>query len=68
VPGLVFHAWPGSIEIDGDHAAVRSYTSEVYDQAGSIKRHHGVYDDVYVRADGCSNAGRFDRRAAAQSI
>ena len=59
-PGLVFQAWPGSIEIDGDRAAVRSYTSEVYDQAGITKRDRGVYDDVCVRVDG---QWRFERRA-----
>jgi len=51
-PGLVFQAWPGSIEVEGDRAVVRSYTSEVYDQAGITKRDRGVYDDVCVRVDG----------------
>ena len=51
-PGLVFQAWPGSIEIEGERAVVRSYTSEVYDQAGITKRDRGVYDDVCVRVDG----------------
>ena len=51
-PGLVFQAWPGSIDVEGDRAAVRSYTSEVYDQAGITKRDRGVYDDVCVRVDG----------------
>jgi ketosteroid isomerase-like protein len=51
-PGLVFQAWPGSIEVEGDRAMVRSYTSEVYDQAGITKRDRGVYDDSCVRVDG----------------
>jgi hypothetical protein len=59
-PGLVFQAWPGSIEIEGDRAAMRSYTSEVHDQAGITKRDLGVYDDVCVRVDG---EWLFERRA-----
>jgi len=51
-PGVVFQAWPGSIEIEGERAVVRSYTSEVYDQAGVTKRDRGVYDDVCMRVDG----------------
>jgi len=59
-PGLVFQAWPGSIEIQGDRAAMRSYTSEVYDQDGVTKRDRGVYDDVCVRVGG---RWLFERRA-----
>lgn len=51
-PGIMFEAWPGSIEIDGDRAVMRSYTSEVYDQQGATKRDRGVYEDVCVRIDG----------------
>ena len=51
-PGLVFQAWPGSIDVEGDRATVRSYTSEVYDQVGITKRDRGVYDDTCVRVDG----------------
>lgn len=51
-PGIMFEAWPGSIEVDGDRAVVRSYSSEVYDQGGSVHRDRGVYDDVCVRQNG----------------
>lgn len=51
-PGIMFEAWPGSIEIDGDRAVMRSYTSEVYDQDGVTKRDRGVYEDVCVKIEG----------------
>lgn len=51
-PGIMFEAWPGSIEIDGERAVMRSYTSEVYDQEGATKRDRGVYEDVCVKIDG----------------
>ena len=51
-PGIIFQAWPGSIEIDGDRATVVSYTSEVYDQNGVTKRDRGVYHDMCVKENG----------------
>jgi ketosteroid isomerase-like protein len=51
-PGIMFEAWPGSIEINGDTAIMRSYTSEVYDQDGVTKRDRGVYQDTCVKVDG----------------
>lgn len=51
-PGIMFEAWPGSIEVDGDTARVRSYTSEVYDQADQTMRDRGVYEDVCRKIDG----------------
>lgn len=51
-PGIMFEAWPGSIEVDGDRAVMRSYTSEVYEKDGAAKRDRGVYDDVCVKDDG----------------
>jgi ketosteroid isomerase-like protein len=51
-PGIRFQAWPGSIEISGDHAVMRSYTSEVYDQDGVTMRDMGDYDDECVKQDG----------------
>jgi ketosteroid isomerase-like protein len=51
-PGIMFEAWPGSIEIDGDRATMRSYTSEVYDQNGATTRDRGVYEDVCVKIGG----------------
>src|SRR5258708_38789588 len=40
-PGIIFIATPGSIEIKGDEARMRSYTSEVYDKDGATKRDRG---------------------------
>jgi len=51
-PSIMFEAWPGSIEVSGERAIMRSYTSEVYDQDGVTKRDRGVYEDVCVRIDG----------------
>jgi len=51
-PGIMFEAWPGSIEVDGTTATVRSYTSEVYDQDGTTMRDRGVYEDTCVKMDG----------------
>lgn len=51
-PGIMFEAWPGSIEVDGERATVRSYTSEVYDQDGLTKRDRGQYDDICVKNGG----------------
>jgi hypothetical protein len=51
-PGIMFEAWPGSIEVEGDVARVRSYTSEVYDQDGLTKRDRGVYEDLCVKRAG----------------
>jgi ketosteroid isomerase-like protein len=51
-PGIMFEAWPGSIEVDGGRATMRSYTSEVYDQNGATKRDRGVYEDVCIKTGG----------------
>ena len=51
-PGIMFDAWPGSIEIDGDRAAMRSYTAEVYDQDGITMRDRGLYEDSCVKIGG----------------
>ncbi|MCT2401722.1 nuclear transport factor 2 family protein [Novosphingobium mangrovi (ex Huang et al. 2023)] len=51
-PGIMFEAWPGSIEITGNTATMRSYTSEVYDQDGTTMRDRGVYEDTCVKIDG----------------
>lgn len=51
-PGLMFEAWPGSIVVNGDRADVRSYTAEVYDRDGIVKRDRGLYDDVCVKING----------------
>ncbi|QQN73431.1 nuclear transport factor 2 family protein [Croceicoccus sp. YJ47] len=59
-PGIIFEAYCGSIEVDGDTAKVRAYTSEVYDQDGVTKRDRGEYDDECVKIDG---RWYFQRRA-----
>ena len=51
-PGIMFEAWPGSIEVSGDTAQMRSYTAEVYDQQGVTLRDRGVYEDLCVKRDG----------------
>jgi ketosteroid isomerase-like protein len=51
-PGIMFEAWPGSIEVTGDRATMRSYTAEVYDQDAVTLRDRGVYEDTCVKVDG----------------
>lgn len=51
-PGILFVTTPGSIEVDGDRAMVRAYTSEVFDQDGITKRDRGEYHDICVKIDG----------------
>lgn len=51
-PGIMFEAWPGSIEVDGDTAKMRSYTSEVYDKDGVTMRDRGVYQDTCIKVGG----------------
>lgn len=51
-PGIMFQAWPGAIEVEGDRAKVRCWTAEVYDQAGDTVRDRGAYEDECVKIDG----------------
>lgn len=51
-PGIRFQAWPGSIEVEGDRAAMRSYTAEVFDQGEQTYRDQGTYEDVCVKRAG----------------
>ncbi|MBH0112078.1 nuclear transport factor 2 family protein [Novosphingobium sp. YJ-S2-02] len=51
-PGIMFMAFPGAIEIDGDTAKVRSYTTETYDQGDETVRDRGFYEDTCVKIDG----------------
>lgn len=51
-PGVMFEAWPGSIEINGNEAKMLSYTAEVYEQDGKTVRDRGRYEDVCVKIDG----------------
>lgn len=50
--GIRFQAWPGSIEVIGNLATMRSYTSEVYDKDGMTMRDMGCYADECVKVDG----------------
>lgn len=59
-PGIMFEAWPGSIEVEGDRAVVRSYTSEIYDQGENTVRDRGRYEDECVKIGG---KWYFQRRA-----
>jgi SnoaL-like domain len=51
-PGIRFQAWPGSIEVNGGQAKMRSYTAEVYDQNGVTMRDMGEYADECVKVGG----------------
>ena len=51
-PGIMFEAWPGSIEVEGESAVMRSYTAEVYDQNDTTFRDRGVYEDTCVKVGG----------------
>lgn len=51
-PDIVFRAWPGSIEIHGETAAMRSYTEEIFLRDGALHRTLGIYDDVCRQIDG----------------
>lgn len=51
-PGIMFEAWPGAIEIDGDRAVMRSYTAETYDRDGETFRDRGLYEDTCVKVGG----------------
>ena len=52
-PGLVYIATPGAIEVDGDRALARTYTSEMFpDPDGNLLRVRGQYDDELRKQDG----------------
>mgnify|MGYP003577170089 CR=1 FL=1 len=51
-PDIVFRAWPGSIEVHGETAAMRSYTEEIFLRDGALHRTLGIYDDVCRQIDG----------------
>jgi ketosteroid isomerase-like protein len=51
-PGIMFEAWPASIEVHGDAAKMRSYTAEVYDWPDGVHRDRGLYEDECVKLDG----------------
>ena len=48
-----FFSSPGSIEVDGEKATARSYTTEILEtQAGAVIRIIGTYDDTLVKHGG----------------
>lgn len=50
---ISFFTIPGSIKVEGDIAHVRSYTTEVFQDAkGDTLETKGQYDDVCVKKDG----------------
>lgn len=51
-PDIAFRAWPGSIEVRGESAAMRSYSEEIFLRDGALHRTLGIYDDVCRRVDG----------------
>ena len=51
-PGILFQAWPGSIEVEGNEARMVSYTAEVFDQGDVTVRDQGAYEDTCVKIDG----------------
>lgn len=58
--GVVFHAWPGSIHVEGRRAIVRSYTCETYVAEAGPSTLHGAYEDACVSQNG---RWLFQRRA-----
>jgi SnoaL-like domain len=50
--GVMLKAWPGSIEVEGNEAKVRCYTSEVFDRHDITFRERGIYDDICIKTDG----------------
>lgn len=61
LPGMVYVATPGAIEVTGNHAIARVYTSEIFTDpgTGTELRVRGRYDDELARIGG---AWKFTRR------
>ncbi len=51
-PGVLFHAWPGSIAVADASAAMRSYTAESFARDGAVIDQRGAYDDLCVKHHG----------------
>ncbi len=52
-PGLVYIATPGAINVDGERATARTYTSEIFpDGQGNTLRVRGQYDDHLRKQEG----------------
>lgn len=54
VPVMIYVSTPGAINVDGDRATARVYSSEIYRDPDSGKeiRTRGQYDDELARIDG----------------
>ncbi len=52
-PGLTYIATPGAIEVNGERATARTYTSEIFpDPNGETLRVRGQYDDELQKING----------------
>jgi hypothetical protein len=51
-PEIIFRAWPGSIEVRGETAVMRSYTEEFFRRDAALHRTLGIYDDICRRIEG----------------
>jgi ketosteroid isomerase-like protein len=53
-PSMIYVSTPGAIEVRGDRATARVYTSEIYSFPGAAResRIRGRYDDELARLDG----------------
>jgi ketosteroid isomerase-like protein len=53
-PSMIYVSTPGAIEVNGDRATARVYTSEIYTFPGATQesRVRGRYDDELARIDG----------------
>jgi len=53
-PAMIYIGTPGAIEVEGDRATARVYTSEIYRIPGTENevRVRGQYDDELARIDG----------------
>jgi ketosteroid isomerase-like protein len=52
-PGMVYIATPGAIEVVGDRATARTYTSEIFPGPDDrLLRVRGQYDDELAKIDG----------------
>ena len=53
-PVMIYISTPGAIEVDGERATARVYTSEIFNDpdSGKLLRVRGRYDDELARIDG----------------
>jgi hypothetical protein len=51
-PGVLFRAWPGTMDVTGASATMRSYTAESFGRDGTLIDQRGAYDDLCVKLEG----------------